>query len=149
MPLSTAISLASCAVAVLSLVFARRDRQSAKSSEALRAHQDEMDRLGRKIESNERDINGLRLRIVELEKENRELRDENMRLMKIVINCPAPNCPVISLPRDLRQTPDGYRGVNRRARESEIAWAEGVVQGRELERRETGKTPVDGDGEDE
>lgn len=88
MPIHTVISLLSVAVATAALVFSRRDSQSKKSRE-------ELADLRQKIEDNERKIRELEDRIKTLAEERDSLQNENVRLMRAIMNCPTEDCPVL------------------------------------------------------
>jgi len=92
MPLGTAISLSSLAIAGAAFILSRRDVQSKTTKEEL--------------ESMRKQIGSLSERIANLEDENVGLRNENLRLMRTVFNCPTEDCPLLK-----------PGGVERRAKE--------------------------------
>jgi len=102
MTATTWISLAAFVLAVLSLVFSRRDAQSKKTREELQDLRDQ-------VSAHEEKIQELGDEILRLEAENRTLRDENVWLMKKFVSCPAPNCPLVA-PHDHTM----YTGPERR-----------------------------------
>ncbi len=113
MPSTFWVSVAAFVLSGLAFFMSRKDKQSEKSALVLERHEEQLERVGNKVQENEREIDRLRGRISELEKENVGLRDENMRLMRIVLNCPSPNCPVLP---DERTQPGRWDGLERRKR---------------------------------
>jgi hypothetical protein len=85
MPLGTVIALGALGVSGLALILSRRDVQSQKTKTALTD-------LNRRVEF--------------LEGENERLRNENLRLMHALFNCPTEDCPMLH--------PNGRGGIERR-----------------------------------
>lgn len=108
MHLETWISIAAVGVAVVSLVFSRRDAQSQKTVREMDELRKRIEASEREIERNQGEIRGLRERIRSLEAEKVDLENENVRLMRAIINCPTDDCPV--LPRRPGGLPERRRG---------------------------------------
>jgi cell division protein FtsB len=88
MPLGTVIALGALVISGLALGLSRRDVQSQKTKTALA------------------DLNK---RVEFLEDENERLRNENLRLMHALFNCPTEDCPMLR--------PNGRGGIERREKQ--------------------------------